>query len=98
MRSVETMPGMGERKIKENDKGSEFKYILYIVRTFVNATMYPTQQNSTKNEYGKILPYSLSIIQNKKTERQSMCLWLDKWMKTLEPGGDPLPYSHYWGG
>jgi hypothetical protein len=46
MRSVETVPVMGGGRIKENDSGDEFKYTWYIVRTFVNATMYPhpTQQ------------------------------------------------------
>jgi hypothetical protein len=33
--------GWGERGIKENCGGSEFKYIWYIVRTFVNTAMYP---------------------------------------------------------
>jgi hypothetical protein len=32
---------MGGREIKENSEGGEFKYGKYIVRTFVNATMYP---------------------------------------------------------
>jgi hypothetical protein len=42
MRPVETVPGIGGREIKENGEGGEFKYgIWYIVRTFVNVTMYP---------------------------------------------------------
>jgi hypothetical protein len=48
MRPVETIPGMGEGKIKENDGGGEFSYDIFdIVRTFVNATMY-TQHNNKK--------------------------------------------------
>jgi hypothetical protein len=39
MRHIETIPGMGEGRIKENDGGGEFKYD-NIVRTFVNVTMY----------------------------------------------------------
>jgi hypothetical protein len=39
MRPLETIPGMGEGSIKENDGGGEF--LRYIVRTFVNVTMYP---------------------------------------------------------
>jgi hypothetical protein len=40
MRPVETIPGMGGGRIKENDGGGEFKRIFrYIITTFVNATM-----------------------------------------------------------
>jgi hypothetical protein len=35
----ETIPGMVGSGIKENDGGGEFK--CYIVRTFINVTMYP---------------------------------------------------------
>jgi hypothetical protein len=44
---VEIIPGMGEGE----DKGEWWKgwiqawYILYIIRTFVNATMYPQHNN-----------------------------------------------------
>jgi hypothetical protein len=45
MRPVETVPGMGRRGIRENDGGGKFNYDIwytwYIVRTFINATMYP---------------------------------------------------------
>jgi hypothetical protein len=38
-------------EIKENDGGSEFKYdVWYIVRTFVNATMYPYPAQQLKKE------------------------------------------------
>jgi hypothetical protein len=37
MRPVETIPGMGEGKIKNGGVW----HIWYILRTFVNATMYP---------------------------------------------------------
>jgi hypothetical protein len=40
---VETIPGMGGRRIKENDGGGEFQYI---ARTFVNVTMYPQCNNN----------------------------------------------------
>jgi hypothetical protein len=43
MRPVETIPRMGGGEIKGNDD------ICYIVRTFVNATMYP-QDNNKKRE------------------------------------------------
>jgi hypothetical protein len=45
MRPVETIPGMGIRGIKENDGGSELWYIL---RTFINVTMYPQYNNNKK--------------------------------------------------
>jgi hypothetical protein len=38
MRAAETNPGMGRKE--ENNGGGEFK-LRYIVRTFVNVTMYP---------------------------------------------------------
>jgi hypothetical protein len=42
MRPVETILGMGEGGIKENDEGDEFKYGIFdIVRTSVNTTIYP---------------------------------------------------------
>jgi hypothetical protein len=41
MRPVETIPGMVEGEIKENDGGAKYTYIWYIVRTFINVTMYP---------------------------------------------------------
>jgi hypothetical protein len=28
-RHVETIPGMGERRIKDNDEGSEYKYDIF---------------------------------------------------------------------
>jgi hypothetical protein len=43
MRPVETVSGMGKGEIKENDAGGgwiQVWYIWYIVRTFVNTTMY----------------------------------------------------------
>jgi hypothetical protein len=42
MRPVETVPGMGEKGEKENDRGDEFNYD---IRTFVNITMYPQYNN-----------------------------------------------------
>jgi hypothetical protein len=33
-------------EIKENGGGSEFKYDIFDIRTFVNATVYPTQHNN----------------------------------------------------
>jgi DNA/RNA-binding domain of Phe-tRNA-synthetase-like protein len=39
MRLFETVPGMGERRIKEND-GEEIQ-LLYILRTLINVTLYP---------------------------------------------------------
>jgi hypothetical protein len=43
MIAVEIILGMGGARVKESCRGGEFKYdnILYIIRTFVNATMYP---------------------------------------------------------
>jgi hypothetical protein len=40
MRPVKTAREWGKGKIKENGGGGEFNYDWYIVRTFVNATMY----------------------------------------------------------
>jgi hypothetical protein len=47
---VETFPVMGGEGIKENGGGGEFKYIWYIVRIFVNATMYPHPAQQWKNK------------------------------------------------
>jgi hypothetical protein len=49
---IETILGMGEREIKDNDGGDEFKYIWHIVKTFVNATMYayPAHQHKKITE------------------------------------------------
>jgi hypothetical protein len=43
MRPVETILGMEGGKIKESDGGDELKYDILdtLLRTFVNATMYP---------------------------------------------------------
>jgi hypothetical protein len=41
MRPVETLPRMKGRGIKESGGGDEFKYDIFDIRTFVNATMYP---------------------------------------------------------
>jgi hypothetical protein len=59
MRPVETIPGMGRGRIKENDGGDEFKYVRtwYSVRTFVDATMYPQKDNfKKKKEKSKLNP------------------------------------------
>jgi hypothetical protein len=49
MRPVGTM---GRERIKENDGRGEFKYdIWYNVRTFVNATMYPSTTTTKKENY-----------------------------------------------
>jgi hypothetical protein len=50
MTSVETIPGMRGEVIKENDAGGEFKYDILdiLLRMFINATMYPTQNNNKK--------------------------------------------------
>jgi hypothetical protein len=67
---VETNPGMGAGRIKENGGGGE---VWYILGTFVNATMYPThpaqQQKHTAN-----LKKSCGLIQDGKwsTEADSM--------------------------
>jgi hypothetical protein len=64
MRTVETIPEMGG--IKENDGGSEFKYIWYIVRSFMNATMY-LQHNNKNKKWNNAFPYNtriLFVIQN----------------------------------
>jgi hypothetical protein len=48
MRPVETIPGIGRRRIKENDEQGEFNYDI-LLRNFVNVTMYP-QYNNNKNK------------------------------------------------
>jgi hypothetical protein len=40
MISVQTIPGMGEGGVKENDGGCDFKYDIFVIRTFVDATIY----------------------------------------------------------
>jgi hypothetical protein len=49
MRPVETIPGMVLWSMKENGGGDEFKYNIFDIRTFVNATMCP-QNNNKKLE------------------------------------------------
>jgi hypothetical protein len=39
MRPTETISGMGESGIKENDGGVEFNYDVFDIRIFLNATM-----------------------------------------------------------
>jgi hypothetical protein len=41
MTPVETIPGMEGRELKENDRGGKIQ-LWYIIRTFVNVTMYPS--------------------------------------------------------
>jgi hypothetical protein len=44
-------PGIKGGGIKESSRGSEFKHDIFdtiIVKTFVNATVYPTQHNNKK--------------------------------------------------
>jgi hypothetical protein len=43
------------RGIKENSGGGEFKYDIFDIRTFVNATMYPYPDN---NKIKKTLKYT----------------------------------------
>jgi hypothetical protein len=38
----------GEGGKEENDRGGEFKYDIFDIRTFVNATKYPKHNNKTK--------------------------------------------------
>jgi hypothetical protein len=48
MITVITVPGMEGEGLKENDRGGEFNYEYcynYIVRSFVNVTMYPQHNN-----------------------------------------------------
>jgi hypothetical protein len=58
--SVETISGMGGGEIKENSGGGEFKYDIFDIRTFVNATMY-TQHNNKTNKKKKLNSFSCSI-------------------------------------
>jgi hypothetical protein len=51
MRPVETVPGMGGGGIKKNDE--EVNSTWYIVRTFVNVTMYPQHNNNRKRKKEK---------------------------------------------
>jgi hypothetical protein len=44
MKLVETIPGMGGGRIKENDGGDEFNYDI-LLELFVNVTMYPQYNN-----------------------------------------------------
>jgi hypothetical protein len=50
MVSVETIPRMGGDGIKDNGRGSELKYNIF-VRTFVNATMYPYPVQKKKGSH-----------------------------------------------
>jgi hypothetical protein len=57
---VEIIPGMGEGEIKENGGRAEFKYdiIQYIIRIFVNASMY--QYNNKKSIF--IFAYKVHLL------------------------------------
>jgi hypothetical protein len=44
---VETIPGIGGRRIKENGEGMNSS--MTYCKTFVNATVYPTQHNNKTN-------------------------------------------------
>jgi hypothetical protein len=63
MRPDETIPGtngqwVGREEIKENDGRDDFKYDIFDIRTFVNATMYPhPAQQLKKKMYLKIKRY-----------------------------------------
>jgi hypothetical protein len=51
LRPVETIPGIREGGIKENDRGRQIQ-LCYVVRTFVNVTMYPQyNDNKIKNVF-----------------------------------------------
>jgi hypothetical protein len=50
MRPVETISGMGEDRIKENDEGGGFKYDIFDIRTFVNTTMSPQNNNKKRKK------------------------------------------------
>jgi hypothetical protein len=45
MRSVDRIPGMGGREIKENDEGGKVNDD--ILRPFVNVTVYPQYNNNS---------------------------------------------------
>jgi hypothetical protein len=49
MISIETISGMGEGRIKENDGGGAFKYDIY--RAFMDATVYPPVSTTLKTKY-----------------------------------------------
>jgi hypothetical protein len=70
-RPVETIPGLRWKVIKENDGGSEFNW--YIVRTFVNVTLYPPyyknknfkKENKNKTKQKSIVLAKLDIHMQK---------------------------------
>jgi hypothetical protein len=47
---VENIPGMGKREIKENCGRGKFKNDIFDIRTFLNATITPTQHNNKKQK------------------------------------------------
>jgi hypothetical protein len=65
MRPAETIPGMRGGRIRENDEGGKFKYIIFyifIVQTFVNIVMYPHHNDNFKK-----FIYTLEFICNLNT-------------------------------
>jgi hypothetical protein len=53
MRPVESVPGIGEGRVKEND-GGEWIQLWNIVRNLANVTMYPQYNNNNNKRKSKI--------------------------------------------
>jgi hypothetical protein len=50
---VEKKTNTGEKEVKENDEEDEFSYDIFIIKTFVNVTIYPQHNNNNKKtKYG----------------------------------------------
>jgi hypothetical protein len=64
MRSVKTIPGMGGSGIKGNDGGwIQLWCIWHIIRTFVNATVYPQHTKKIENKW--FLSLRIMIVRRK---------------------------------
>jgi hypothetical protein len=83
MTPVGTIPGMGGVEIK-NGRGGEFKYDIFDIRTFVNATMYPhpaqqfKKREATSTDGPPPLPLIASLITSS-TDTSRPANWCDYW-------------------
>jgi hypothetical protein len=90
MRPVETIPGMGGGRIKENDGGvNQVWYISYIVRTFVNATMYP-QYNNTKQQKRIVIKHPSKNSLPPQSILSGICVLLSQTILTYLGFGHPI--------
>jgi hypothetical protein len=79
---VETVPGIRGVGMKESSGGGEFKYdIWYIIRTFVNATMY--RHSAIKNFNKRIVFINYYKLYSNKNDIE--CAWFYQYLRLYVP-------------